>query len=138
MAGGQGNGTKNSINVMLHPSSVPYIEFSTLTKHSQNVPLEMGVQKRVRKFTKVKRVIGQQDARLYVQDFWACNRIKLMLILIRKKNQAKGEAVAKRKAKGDEIVREMYFPKALQEVCILTASLDPRSHRRCSSSIILL
>lgn len=30
-----------------------------------------------------------------------------MLILGRKKNQAKGEAVAKRKAKGDEIVREM-------------------------------
>lgn len=89
------------------------IEFSTLTKHSQNVPLEMGVQKRVRKFTKVKRVIGQQDARLYVQDCWACNRIKLTLILTRKKNQAKGEAVAKRKAKGDEIVREMYFPKAL-------------------------
>ncbi|MCJ1349927.1 rRNA-processing protein fcf1 [Peltigera leucophlebia] len=48
----------------------------------------MGVQKRVRKFAKVKRVIGQQDARL-------------------KKNQGKGEAGAKRKAKGDEIVREI-------------------------------
>lgn len=90
-----------------------YIEFSTLIIHSQKVPLEMGVQKRVRKFTKVKRVIGQQDARLYVQDSWARNRIKLTLTLIRKKNQAKGEAVAKRKAKGDEIVREMYLPKAL-------------------------
>lgn len=72
----------------------------------------MGIQKRVRKFTKVKRVIGQQDARLYVQDSWACTRIKQKLILARKKNQAKGEAVAKRKAKGDEIVREMYFSKA--------------------------
>lgn len=73
----------------------------------------MGVQKRVRKFTKVKRVIGQQDARLYVQDSWARNRIKLTLTLTRKKNQAKGEVGAKRKAKGDEIVREMYLPKAL-------------------------
>lgn len=61
-----------------------------------------------------------------------------MLIFARKKNQGKGEAGAKRKAKGDEIVREMYILKALfQDVGILTASPDPKFHRRCSSSIIL-
>ncbi|MCJ1395494.1 hypothetical protein MMC18_008380 [Xylographa bjoerkii] len=66
----------------------------------------MGVQKKTRKFAQVdtlvlidsglrinldqvKRVIGQRDARL-------------------KKNQAKGEIESKRKAKGDEVVREMY------------------------------
>ncbi|MCJ1401315.1 rRNA-processing protein fcf1 [Xylographa trunciseda] len=48
----------------------------------------MGVQKKTRKFAQVKRVIGQQDARL-------------------KKNQAKGEIESKRKAKGNEIVREI-------------------------------
>lgn len=39
----------------------------------------------------------------------------LTLIFARKKNQAKGEAVAKRKAKGDEIVREMYVLMALSK-----------------------
>lgn len=48
----------------------------------------MGVQKRTRKYAKVKRIIGQKDARL-------------------KKNQGKGEAEGKRKAKGDDIVREI-------------------------------
>jgi len=48
----------------------------------------MGVQKKTRKFAQVKRVIGQRDARL-------------------KKNQAKGELESKRKAKGDEVVREI-------------------------------
>lgn len=44
---------------------------------------------------------------------WSCSQIGLADVLARKKNQAKGEVVAKRKAKGDEIVREMYVPKAL-------------------------
>ncbi|KAI9739825.1 MAG: rRNA-processing protein fcf1 [Cirrosporium novae-zelandiae] len=48
----------------------------------------MGVAKRTRKFAQVKRVIGQRDARL-------------------KKNQDKGEAGAKEKSKGDEVVREI-------------------------------
>ncbi|KAI9767529.1 MAG: rRNA-processing protein fcf1 [Candelina submexicana] len=48
----------------------------------------MGVQKRTRKFAQVKRLIGQRDSRL-------------------KKNQAKGEIEGKKKAKGDEIVREI-------------------------------
>ena len=74
----------------------------------------MGVQKRVRKFAKVKRVIGQQDARLYVHNPWSRTQVGLAdVVFARKKNQAEGEVVAKRKAKGDEIVREMYVPKAL-------------------------
>ncbi|KAL8971901.1 MAG: hypothetical protein Q9183_000827 [Haloplaca sp. 2 TL-2023] len=44
--------------------------------------------KKTRKFAAVKRVIGQRDARL-------------------KKNQDKGEVEGKRKAKGDEVVREI-------------------------------
>ncbi|KAI9717523.1 MAG: rRNA-processing protein fcf1 [Candelaria pacifica] len=48
----------------------------------------MGVQKRTRKFAQVKRLIGQRDSRL-------------------KKNQLKGEIEGKKKAKGDEIVREI-------------------------------
>ncbi|MCJ1366658.1 rRNA-processing protein fcf1 [Acarospora aff. strigata] len=48
----------------------------------------MGVQKKTRKFAQVKRIIGQRDSRL-------------------KKNQDKGELEGKRKAKGDEIVREI-------------------------------
>ncbi|KAL6716257.1 rRNA-processing protein fcf1 [Lecanora helva] len=48
----------------------------------------MGVQKKTRKFAKVKRMIGQRDSRL-------------------KKNQNKGEEEGKRKEK-NEIVREMY------------------------------
>ena len=47
----------------------------------------MGVAKRTRKFAKVKRVIGERDARL-------------------KHNQAKAELEAKKPRK-DEIVREM-------------------------------
>lgn len=63
IAGGRGNGTKNSFDY--HASSRH--KFHT---HAQTQPklapfLEMGVHKRVRKFAKVKRVIGQQDARLY-------------------------------------------------------------------------
>lgn len=49
----------------------------------------MGVQKKTRKFATVKRVIGQRDARL-------------------KKNQITGEEADKKKAKGDELIREMY------------------------------
>lgn len=48
----------------------------------------MGVQKKTRKFAQVKRIIGQRDAKL-------------------KKNQDKGEIEGKKKAQGDEIVREM-------------------------------
>ncbi|KAI4093812.1 MAG: hypothetical protein L6R37_007334 [Teloschistes peruensis] len=44
--------------------------------------------KKTRKFAAVRRVIGQRDARL-------------------KKNQAKGELEGKRKAKGDEVIREI-------------------------------
>ncbi|KAI4147188.1 MAG: hypothetical protein L6R39_003204 [Caloplaca ligustica] len=44
--------------------------------------------KKTRKFAAVKRIIGQRDARL-------------------KKNQNKGEAEGKRKAKGDDVVREI-------------------------------
>jgi U3 small nucleolar RNA-associated protein 24 len=46
----------------------------------------MGVQKKERK---IKRIISSRDSRL-------------------KKNQDKGEIEAKKKAKGDEIIREMY------------------------------
>ncbi|PMD32019.1 FCF1 small subunit [Hyaloscypha variabilis F] len=48
----------------------------------------MGVAKKTRKFGAVKRLIGQNDARL-------------------KKNQAKGELESKKKEKGAEIVREV-------------------------------
>ncbi|KAF2158868.1 hypothetical protein M409DRAFT_30655 [Zasmidium cellare ATCC 36951] len=48
----------------------------------------MGVQKKTRKFAAVKRVIGQRDARL-------------------KKNIVKNEAEDKKKAKGDEVKREI-------------------------------
>ena len=48
----------------------------------------MGVAKRTRKFAQVKRMIGQNDARL-------------------KKNQQKGEIEAKKKDKGSELIREM-------------------------------
>jgi len=44
------------------------------------------VQKKVRK---IKRIISSRDARL-------------------KKNQDKGEIEAKKKAKGDEVIREVY------------------------------
>ncbi|CAL8579751.1 MAG: hypothetical protein L6R36_000308 [Xanthoria steineri] len=44
--------------------------------------------KKTRKFAAVKRVIGQRDARL-------------------KKNQDKGETEAKRKSKGEEVIREI-------------------------------
>lgn len=46
----------------------------------------MGVQKKDRK---IKRIISQRDSRL-------------------KKNQDKGEIEAKKKAKGDEVIREVY------------------------------
>jgi len=49
----------------------------------------MGVNKRTRKFVQTKRVIGQRDARL-------------------KQNQAKDDALeAKKKSKGDDVVREI-------------------------------
>ncbi|PMD60008.1 FCF1 small subunit [Hyaloscypha bicolor E] len=48
----------------------------------------MGVAKKTRKFGAVKRVIGQNDARL-------------------KKNQAKGELESKKKEKGADVVREV-------------------------------
>ncbi|KAI9754206.1 MAG: rRNA-processing protein fcf1 [Chaenotheca gracillima] len=48
----------------------------------------MGVQKKTRKFAQVKRIIGQRDSRL-------------------KKNQDKGEVEGKKKAKGEELVREI-------------------------------
>lgn len=49
----------------------------------------MGVQKKTRKFATVKRIIGQRDARL-------------------KKNQDKGEEVAKKK--DEDVIREVYEP----------------------------
>lgn len=57
---------------------------------SQTRPLRgtMGVQKKTRKFVRVKRIIGQRDSRL-------------------KKNQLKGEIESKKKAKADNVVREM-------------------------------
>lgn len=48
----------------------------------------MGQAKRVRKFGAVKRIIGQNDARL-------------------KKNQAKGEEEANKKDKAAEVIREV-------------------------------
>ena len=60
---------------------------------------DMGVQKKTRKFAQVKRIIGQRDARL-------------------KKNQEKGGVESKKKAKGDDIVREMF-------VLVPTPSRDP-------------
>jgi hypothetical protein len=48
----------------------------------------MGVQKKTRKFAQVKRIIGQRDARL-------------------KKNQLTRDVDAKKKNKGDDVVREM-------------------------------
>ncbi|KAI9814780.1 MAG: rRNA-processing protein fcf1 [Pycnora praestabilis] len=56
----------------------------------------MGVQKKTRKFGQVKRIIGQRDSRLYAPRPY-----------IEKKNQDKGEIEGKKKAKGDEIVREI-------------------------------
>lgn len=50
--------------------------------------LDMGVQKKTRKFATVKRIIGQRDARL-------------------KKNQNKAEEESKKK-KDDEVIREVY------------------------------
>ena len=74
----------------------------------------MGVQKRTRKYAKVKRVIGQKDARLYVRNEPIYAYIgppstldSLPGVHHRKKNQGKGEAESKRKVKGDEVVREM-------------------------------
>jgi len=54
--------------------------------HDEHAVIQMGVQKKTRKFAQVKRIIGQRDARL-------------------KKNQLKGEE--KTKPKGDDVVREM-------------------------------
>jgi U3 small nucleolar RNA-associated protein 24 len=56
------------------------------TSHDEQLVIQMGVQKKTRKFAQVKRIIGQRDARL-------------------KKNQLKGEEKAK--PKGDDVVREM-------------------------------
>ena len=54
--------------------------------YDKQAVIQMGVQKKTRKFAQVKRIIGQRDARL-------------------KKNQLKGEE--KTKPKGDDVVREM-------------------------------
>ena len=53
---------------------------------TEQAVIQMGIQKKTRKFAQVKRIIGQRDARL-------------------KKNQVKGEE--KTKPKGDDVVREM-------------------------------
>lgn len=50
----------------------------------------MGVRKKTRKFAQVKRIISQRDSRL-------------------KKNQNKGEVEGKKKATGDEVIREVYI-----------------------------
>ena len=79
----------------------------------------MGVQRKTRRF-QIKRIIGQRDARL-------------------KKNQDKGEEVGKKKAKGDEVIREMYVHTPL---CLATLPLTfaqvRKYHRLCSFRIILL
>lgn len=67
MAGGEATELKIALMLCFIPSncvSTPHTKYIAKVSPS----LEMGVQKRVRKFAKVKRVIGQQDARLYVQD----------------------------------------------------------------------
>jgi len=57
-----------------------------LTEHNAHHTINMGVQKKTRKFAQVKRVIGQRDARL-------------------KKNQVTGDD--KTKKPSDEVVRQM-------------------------------
>jgi hypothetical protein len=65
----------------------------------------MGVQKKERK---IKRIISSRDSRL-------------------KKNQDKGEIEAKKKAKGDEIIREMYVHKQGRSVVIWLTLFQPSS-----------
>jgi hypothetical protein len=65
----------------------------------------MGVQKKERK---IKRIISSRDSRL-------------------KKNQDKGEIEAKKKAKGDEIIREMYVHQRGRSVMIWLTLLQPSS-----------
>ena len=66
--------------------SEPTDKLRILPSVDEQAVIQMGVQKKTRKFAQVKRIIGQRDARL-------------------KKNQLKGEE--KTKPKGDDIVREM-------------------------------
>jgi hypothetical protein len=70
----------------LSPPNVSEISEPVNKLHLLPFPIQMGVQKKTRKFAQVKRIIGQRDARL-------------------KKNQLKGED--KTKPKGDDVVREM-------------------------------
>jgi hypothetical protein len=79
----------------------------------------MGLQKKTRRFTQVKRIIGQRDARL-------------------KKNQEKGEIEAKKKAKGDEVIREVYAhdsPIPFTDYKTDYSAVRKSVHR-CSSPII--
>lgn len=57
----------------------------------------MGQAKRVRKFGAVKRIIGQNDARL-------------------KKNQVKGEEEAQKKDRAADVVREVYVKFAAEAI----------------------
>lgn len=61
-------------------------KFQSPQSYDEQAVIQMGIQKKTRKFAQVKRIIGQRDARL-------------------KKNQLKGEE--KTKPKGDDVVREM-------------------------------
>jgi hypothetical protein len=77
--------------VQLSPQNVseisePVNKLQLLPSIGEQAVIQMGVQKKTRKFAQVKRIIGQRDARL-------------------KKNQLKGEDKAK--PKGDDVVREM-------------------------------
>ena len=76
----------------------------------------MGVQKKV---ARVKRIISQRDARL-------------------KKNQDKGEVEAKKKAKGDEVIREVYAYDHKNLLESLTPVPAHKSLQLCSSSTIPL
>ena len=81
------------------------------------------MQRKTKRFTQVKRIIGQRDARL-------------------KKNQNKGEIEAKKKARGDEVIREVYAHKQelsvdLADILLQSASLLspvlPIQYRSCPS-----
>ena len=81
----------------------------------------MGVQKKTRKFARVKRIIGQRDARL-------------------KTNQVKDELQGKRRGKDDALTREMYAENRLTyrvANCLQSASVFvsffPVQYRSCSS-----
>ena len=56
----------------------------------------------------VKRIIGQGDSRLCVPTTKSSCIFHGNKFSFRKKNQLKAELESKRKAKGDEVIREMF------------------------------